>query len=322
MVLPAHTGAWCKALCSQRVFSGALGLDGFHESCQAKRAAVMRVPLVFIVLSSAGGAALAQSANEGPKGVQACFKAARVAQATCSEPATDQGQRLECLRKMRANLLDCLERAPPDVSPASPPGTSPSGTPAEAPAGTPPPPQKSTAAMQPKSPEANWIFSRTFSPSGHALLAAATIRLPYSIKDVPNVLMLRCRGQRFQLLVRANEGTLHPSRDGEVQVGYQVDDRPLVRSLWIASIDRKAAAYKGNTVGLLQSLPDGASLKINVMDGQGRNREATFHLDGLDATRKKVAAACKRGPPAHRLSSEGRVPRQKQRQRLPSERLQ
>jgi len=176
--------------------------------------------------------------------------------------------------------------------------------------------------MQPKSSEANWIFSRTFSPSGHAPLAAATIRLPYSIKDVPNVLMLRCRGQRFQLLVRANEGTLHPSRDGEVQVGYQVDDRPLVRSLWIASIDRKAAAYKGNTVGLLQSLPDGASLKINVMDGQGRNREATFHLDGLDATRKKVAAACKRGPPAHRLSSEGRVPRQKQRQRLPSERLQ
>lgn len=278
----------------------------------------MRVPLVVIVLSTVGGVAFAQSVNEGPKGVPACFKAARVAQATCSDLATDEAQRLECLRKMRANLLDCLERAPPEVSP-SPPGTSPSGTPAQVPAEMAPPLQKSTAAIQPKSSETNWIFSRTFSPIDHAPLAAATIRLPYSVKDVPNALTLRCRRKRNEFMVRTNEGTLHPSRDGEVQIGYQVDDRPLVRSLWIVSADRKTAAYKGSAVGLLQSLPDGASLKINVTDGQGRNHEVTFHLDGLAVMRKRIAAACKRGPPDHKLSSGERAPRQKQRPRVPSE---
>ena len=60
------------------------------------------------------------------------------------------------------------------------------------------------------------------------------------------------------------------------------------------------------TVGLLQALPEGARLKINVLDGADSSHEATFPLAGLDAVREKIAAACKWPPAANAMSSEKR----------------
>jgi len=96
------------------------------------------------------------------------------------------------------------------------------------------------------------------------------------------------------------------SRAGEVQVDYQINDQPSVKLAWHASADGKTAIYKGDPVGLLQSLPEGARLKINVLDGPETGYEATFQLAGLDAVRDKIAAACKWPPVANKLSSEKR----------------
>ena len=159
--------------------------------------------------------------------------------------------------------------------------------------------------VPPKPRDTNWLVSETTSPVDYSPLITAAIRLPSSERHAPNALAIRCRGGRTELLVRT-EGTWRASRSGEVQVDYQVNEQPLVRLPWTASADGKSAIYKDDALGLLQSLPEGAQLKISVLDAPGQSHEATFQLAGLDAVRGKIAAACKWAPAADRISSQKR----------------
>jgi hypothetical protein len=158
--------------------------------------------------------------------------------------------------------------------------------------------------VAPKPRDPNWIISETTSPVDYAPVITAAIRLPFSVKHAPNTFAMRCRGGRTELLVRT-EGTWRASRTREVQVDYQINDQPLVKLTWTATLDGKTAIYKDDAVGLLQSLPDGARLKINVLDEPGPSHEATFQLTGLDAVREKIAVACKWAA-ANKMSSEKR----------------
>jgi len=128
------------------------------------------------------------------------------------------------------------------------------------------------------------------------------MRVPSNVKDAPTTLAVRCRGQRTELQVRT-EGTWRTSRPGEIQVSYQINDQPFVKLAWTASADGKTAGYKDDAVDLLRSLPEGAQLKITVLDTSSPGHEATFHLAGFDAVREKIAAACKWAPIANRVSS-------------------
>jgi hypothetical protein len=157
--------------------------------------------------------------------------------------------------------------------------------------------------IAPKPRDPNWIISETTSPVDYAPVTTAAIRLPFTVKHAPNTFAIRCRGGRTELLVRT-EGTWRASRTREVQVDYQINDQPLVKLTWTASPDGKTAIYRDDAVGLLQSLPDGARLKIDVLDEPGPGHEATFQLTGLDAVREKIAAACKWPPAANKVSSE------------------
>src|SRR5215471_10909081 len=56
----------------------------------------------------AGSAAQAQTANESTPGLESCFEAARVADATCSRQSPEQ--RVRCFSKARAVQLECLDR--------------------------------------------------------------------------------------------------------------------------------------------------------------------------------------------------------------------
>jgi len=157
--------------------------------------------------------------------------------------------------------------------------------------------------VAPKPRDPNWIISETTSPVDYAPVISAAIRLPLSVKHAPNTFAMRCRGGRTELLVRT-EGTWRASRTREVQVDYQINDQPLVKLTWTSSPDGKTAIYRDDAVGLLQSLPDGARLKISVLDEPGPSHEATFQLTGLDAIREKIAVACKWPPAANKISSE------------------
>ena len=157
--------------------------------------------------------------------------------------------------------------------------------------------------IAPKPRDPNWIISETTSPVDYAPVMTAAIRLPFTVKHAPNTFAIRCRGGRTELLVRT-EGTWRASRTREVQVDYQINDQPLVKLTWTVSPDGKTAIYRDDAVGLLQSLPDGARLKISVLDEPGPSHEATFQLTGLDVVREKIAVACKWPPAANKVSSE------------------
>ncbi len=117
-----------------------------------------------------------------------------------------------------------------------------------------------------KQPDTNWIVSETTSPVDYSPLITAVMRVPSDVKDAPTTLTVCCRGGRTELLVHT-EGTWRPSRHGELQVSYQINDQPLVKLEWSASADGKSASYKDDAVDFLRSLPEGARLKITVLDG-------------------------------------------------------
>jgi hypothetical protein len=111
------------------------------------------------------------------------------------------------------------------------------------------------------------------------------------MKDAPNTLTIRCRGQHTELVVHA-DGAWRIPRGNELQGAYQINDQPVVSRRWILSPDGKSATYKDDVVALLQTLSDGARLKINIADQANPSHEATFRLDSLDAVRRRIAKAC------------------------------
>jgi hypothetical protein len=159
-----------------------------------------------------------------------------------------------------------------------------------------------TVDIPAKPPDTNWVVSETMSPIDYSPLITAAIRSTSSEKDAPDILTIRCRQLRTELVLRT-EGTWHISRASEVQVDYRINDQSVVSLQLAGSADGKAATYKDDAVNLLRSLPEGARLKINVFDGPGPGHGATFQLTGLDAIRKKIAVACKWPPMADKMSS-------------------
>src|SRR6267142_1696379 len=289
----------------------------------------MRAPLIAIVLSSVGRAVCAQPADEGSKMLDSCFELARAADAICADLKNGTAERLDCRQKASRAQLDCLARVfpgrsagsfPPEmpprtVSPETPFGTVAKGGPTSSqktPPGTGPPetptaafsPEMATGTAPPGAParrvdipakpqDTDWIVSETTSPVDYSPLITAVIRSTTSLQDAPSTLVIRCLGPRTEVLLRT-EGTWRASRASKVQVDYQIDDQPLVRLQWTASADGKTASYGNDAVGFLQSLPEGARLKIKVLDSAGPGHEATlFQLAGLDAVLKKIAVPCK-----------------------------
>jgi hypothetical protein len=254
----------------------------------------MRAPLIAIVLSSVGRAACAQPADEGSKMLDACFELVRAADAMCSDPQTGAAERQDCRRKANMAQLECLERVFPGRSagsfaPVTPPRTvSPEITTGIASPGIPAGRVDSPAKPQ----DTNWIVSETTSPLDYSPLVTAVTRSTTGARDAPDTLAIRCVGPRTEILLRT-EGTWGASRPGKVQVECQVNDQPLVKQQWMASADGKTVSYGNDTVGFLQSLPEGARLKIRVLDGAGPGRAATFKLAGLDAVLKRIAIPCK-----------------------------
>jgi hypothetical protein len=191
------------------------------------------------------------------------------------------------------------EMHPGTVSPAMPTVT---GLP-DKPTGTVSPGIPAKSADIPAKPaDTNWVVSQTTSPVDYSPLITSVIRSTSSVQDAPNALAIRCRGRITELLVRT-EGTWRALRAREVQVDYQINDQPSVRLTWTVSADGRTAIYKDDAVGLLQSLPEGARLKINVFDRAGPGHEATFQLAGLDAVRKKMAVPCNWPAAADKMSS-------------------
>jgi hypothetical protein len=186
----------------------------------------------------------------------------------------------------RSNHSETASRGDAEKTAAAPPNEPPAGS----------------AQDQPSDSDRAWLVSETTSPVDYSPLVTVVIHSTSSVKDAPSTLAVRCRGLRTELLLRT-EGAWRAARGSEIQVDYQINDQPFVRLPWAVSADGKTASYKDDAVGLLQSLPEGARLKISVFDRQGLGQEATFQLTGLDSVRKKIGLACKWPSTADKMSS-------------------
>jgi len=324
----------------------------------------MWIRLASFALCLAGFIAPAQCANESASGLEACFQAARLADATCSNLPNDPTQRVDCFKKAQTTQLECLERvlseasarsaAPKRSSETARPAPQVDTTPPEASLERPDPkeadrtdqpavsigsapadqtakrsspsPKSAPASVPPSVAEAptatirsdtsgkkndrpaqgpDWILSETTSPVDYSPLITAVIRATSDVKDGPNSFAVRCRAQHTELSIRT-DGAWAAPRGNDLVVDYQIDDQPVVRQPWILSTDGKTATYKNDPVGLLQSIPEGATLKVAVADKGNVRREATFELAGLSGIRQKIGTACKWAPVTAKTSSEKR----------------
>jgi hypothetical protein len=202
-----------------------------------------------------------------------------VTQTVCSQPADVFTSRLKaCFQLERALQAECLENLSRELDDKN------NRNPAE-----------------PAAP--SWIVSETTSPVDYSPVITATTSSHQPVaKDAPAIFMIRCRGQRTDVLV-STEGSWRGSRANELQVDLRVNDQPAVRTQWSTSSDGRIAIFKDDTVRFLRSLPDGGRIIVSVSDWQGVAHEASFQLAGLNAIRQKIAAACKWTPAADRAAA-------------------
>jgi hypothetical protein len=150
--------------------------------------------------------------------------------------------------------------------------------------------------------QTNWIVTEITSPRYRSTLVTAVIHATPVVKNGPNTLTIGCRFRRTELSV-GMEGDFGAPRNGRPQIDSQINDEPAVRRRWAWSAHRKLATYKDDPIGLLQSVPEGATLRIAVSDKENVRHEATFQLTGLDPVRKQVATACRWAPVQAKTSS-------------------
>jgi hypothetical protein len=129
------------------------------------------------------------------------------------------------------------------------------------------------------------------SPVDYSPLLTAVIRATSGAAGAPTTLAVRCRARHIELSMRSEKAWSLP-RGADLMVDYQVDDRPVVRQPWKLSADGMTASYKSDPIGLLDSIPEGATLRVAVVITTLARREAIFMLKGLSDIRQKVAAAC------------------------------
>lgn len=139
----------------------------------------------------------------------------------------------------------------------------------------------------------NWIISETTSPVNYTPIVTATTLSRAGSADSEMQLSVHCRGGRTELVVSG------PAiAGGDYAISYRVNGgQPVQLSAGPPSFGA-GAAFRGDVVRLLQSLPEEGAIAIHLARKGSPAHEGSFSLGGLKTVREKVAAACKWPPEA------------------------
>jgi hypothetical protein len=162
-----------------------------------------------------------------------------------------------------------------------------------------------SATIHAKAEETKWLVSATTSPVDYSPLVSAIIRPRQQVNSGLSGLTISCRLKRTELSLRLM-GDVDVPRFGEIRIYTQIDDQRSVKQRWIWDEQGEILIYEDDPVALLQSIPEGARLRLGVGDSKGARHIATYQLVGLDAVRNKVASACAWPPSSAQASSEKR----------------
>jgi hypothetical protein len=136
----------------------------------------------------------------------------------------------------------------------------------------------------------NWIISETTSPVNYSPIVSATAFARGGADGHQMELSIHCRGGRTEVVV---SGPAVSSGSTDLAVSYRINDgRPVLLAAGTPSFGT-GAAFPGDVVRLLQSLPEEGHIAIRTFSRAGAAQDGHFSLDGLKAVREKLAAACK-----------------------------
>jgi hypothetical protein len=138
--------------------------------------------------------------------------------------------------------------------------------------------------------EDNWIISQTTSPVDYSPIAIATTSSRDGAGESAMKLSIRCRGGRTELVV-AGPGI--SGRGNDYAISYRINDGQPVEFAGAVPAFGAGVAFAGDVVRLLQSVPEGGSLRIHLAPRAGTARDGMFSLAGLERVRAKLAAGCK-----------------------------
>jgi hypothetical protein len=133
----------------------------------------------------------------------------------------------------------------------------------------------------------NWIVSETTSPVNYAPIVAATA---FSRGGSSMQLSIHCRGGRTELVI---SGPAVSSGSADYTISYHVNDGQPVQLAAGSPSFGTGAAFPGDVVRLLQSLPEEGHIVVRISTRSGAAQEGHFLLGGLKTVREKLAAACK-----------------------------
>jgi hypothetical protein len=142
---------------------------------------------------------------------------------------------------------------------------------------------------RPSPADDNWIVSETTSPVDYTPIVTATASSRGSTGALMQ-LSIRCRAGRTELVVA---GPAVSRSSEEYAISYRINDDQPVHLAASSPSFGTGAAFTGDVVRLLQSLPEEGGLTIRLSARTGVAQEGYFLLGGLKMVRDKVAAACK-----------------------------
>ena len=136
----------------------------------------------------------------------------------------------------------------------------------------------------------NWIISETTSPVNYTPMVTATA----SSRSGPDGSLMRlaihCRGGRTELVV---SGPAVSGGRADYTISYRVNDGQPVQLPAASPLFGSGAAFTGDVVRLLQSLPEDGHIDVRITVRSGVAQDGHFILSGLKSAREKLAAACK-----------------------------
>ena len=136
----------------------------------------------------------------------------------------------------------------------------------------------------------NWIVSETTSPVDYTPIVTATTPSRGGSNGSSMQLSILCRGGRTELVVAGPS----VSRSGaDYAISYRINDAPPVQLAAGSPSFGTGAAFTGDIVRLLQSLPEEGDIALHLSPRTGAAQDAHFLLGGLKMVREKVAVACK-----------------------------
>jgi hypothetical protein len=134
-----------------------------------------------------------------------------------------------------------------------------------------------------------WIVSETTSPVDYTPIITATA-LHDGADGSSMQLSIRCRGGRTELAVT---GPPLPRSGESVTISYRINHDPAVQLAAVKSSFGAGAAFTGDVVRLLQSLPENGGIAIRLSSRAGAAYDGHFSLSGLKMVRDKISLACR-----------------------------